>query len=525
MTEQPVKGVLAQPDILAQPDEGTCASSSVWRYAMAKRAHLVIDAADYFEVIREVMDEAQQRIFMIGWDFDSRILLPAGRRWWQRGRKEKFPARLGSYMVWLVRNKPELEILLLKWNFAMVKFLFRGTMMFDLVRWALRPRIDFKFDSAHPVGCSHHQKIVVVDDVFAACGGIDMTSDRWDTPEHLPHDPRRRRPTGRLYGPWHDVTMVMEGEIAVALGELGRERWRIAGGQDIVPCAPQDTSPWPDALEAEFENVEVGIARTRAAYGGCPQVSEIEDLFIEQIRRARRFVYAETQYFASRAIAEVICERLLEANPPEFILINPRSADGWLEQVAMDTARVQLVEALEQADTSNAFRIYNPIASDGTPIYVHAKLMIVDDEILRVGSANMNNRSMGLDSECDVFIDAARPANGHVGPQITVLRHRLLAEHCGVAEEEIAAGIERHGSMAAMIDALNREGPRIGKYLEPLPLKPLTEAERAVGESGLLDPERPGEMFEPIERRGLFRRKGQLMRMRLMRRLRRSTKG
>lgn len=499
-------------------------SPSVWRYVMARRAHVVIDAADYFEVIREVMEEAQQRIFMVGWDFDSRILLTSGRRWWQRGRHRKFPARLGSFMLWLANRKPGLEILLLKWNFAVVKYMFRGTMLFDLARWAKHPRIDFKFDSAHPIGCSHHQKIVVVDDAVAACGGIDMTSDRWDTPDHIPKDPRRRRPTGHLYGPWHDVTMLLEGEVAAALGELGRERWKIAGGDELAPCGPQQQSPWPASLRPEFENVEVGIARTRAEYGDCPQISEIEQLFVEQIRRARRFIYAETQYFASRAIAEAICERLLEDEPPEFFIVNPVTADGWLEQQAMDTARVELVETLQKADHAGRFRIFTPSASDGTPIYVHAKLTIVDDEILRVGSANMNNRSMGLDSECDVFIDAARPANAHVGDTITGLRLRLLAEHCGIAEAEVAAGIARHGSMAAMVDTLNRATPRTGKYLEPLPLKQLSEAERAIGKSGVLDPERPGEMFEPIERRGLFRRNGRLMRMRLMKRLKRNTR-
>ncbi len=496
-------------------------SPSVWRYAMAKRAYVVIDAADYFELMRGIMEDAQQRIFMIGWDFDSRILLSEGRRWWQRGRRKRFPARLGSFIVYLVRSNPRLEILLLKWNLSLMKSLLRGTMLIDLVRWALRKRIDFKFDAAHPVGCSHHQKIVVIDDVFAACGGIDMTSDRWDTPDHLPNDTRRRRPTGRLYGPWHDVTMVMEGEVAAALGDLGRERWKVAGGAELAPCAPQDFSPWPDGLTAEFENVEIGIARTRAEYGDCPQVSEIEELFVEQIRRAKRFIYAETQYFASRAIAEAICERLLEPDPPEFVIINPLTADGWLEQIAMDTARVELVRTLNDADHAGRFRIFYPVASDGTPIYVHAKLMIVDDEILRVGSANMNNRSMGLDSECDVFIDAARPANGHVSPAITGLRHRLLAEHCGVSEETIVAALDRQGSMLAAIESLVPSG----KHLEPLPLKHLSEAERALGESALLDPERPGEMFEPIERRGLFRRKGQLMRLRLMDRLRRSKKG
>ena len=78
-----------------------------------------------------------------------------------------------------------MQITLLKWNFGALKFVFRGSMILDLIRWLFKRRIDFKFDSAHPLGCSHHQKIVVIDDRFAVCGGIDMTSDRWDTPDHF----------------------------------------------------------------------------------------------------------------------------------------------------------------------------------------------------------------------------------------------------------------------------------------------------------------------------------------------------
>jgi len=393
-------------------------------------------------------------------------------------------------------------------------------MVIDLIRWGMSKSIDFKFDSAHPVGCSHHQKIVVVDEKFAVCGGIDMTSDRWDTREHRHNDKRRRRPTGRHYGPWHDVTMMMEGEVAQALGELGRDRWRAAGGEAMAPCRPQEESPWPDQLTAEFENVEIGIARTRAAFGDCEQVSEIENLFVEQIARAKHFVYAETQYFASRRIAEAIGQRLVEPNPPEFLIMNPITADGWLEQVAMDSARTELVRTLQAIDHANRFHIFVPHTSGGTPIYVHAKLTIIDDEVLRIGSANMNNRSMGLDSECDVFIDGARPANSHVGPMIRDLRHSLLAEHCGIAEEEVPALLEQHGSMVDMIKAL----PREGKHVRPLDLPELNEAEKVIAETALLDPERPEEMFEAIDRRGLFGRPGLLHRARQRRRAKRARK-
>jgi phosphatidylserine/phosphatidylglycerophosphate/cardiolipin synthase-like enzyme len=79
-----------------------------------------------------------------------------------------------------------------------------------------------------------------------------------------------------------------------------------------------------------------------------------------------------------------------------------------------------------------AFRIYVPVTKGGADIYVHAKLMIVDDRILRIGSANLNNRSLGLDSECDMVLDCALPANrASVG--IAALRTRLLAEHLDVS--------------------------------------------------------------------------------------------
>lgn len=486
-----------------EAEEQDPASPSVWRFARASRAHVVIDADAYFELIQDAMLKARQRIFLISWDFDSRVRLGEGRRWWNLPRRERSPARLGALMVWLVKRAPALQIKLLEWNFGALKFLLRGTMILDIVRFVLNRQIDFKLDSAHPLGCSHHQKIAVIDDRLAICGGIDVTSDRWDTPAHRHEDARRRRPNGRLYGPWHDITMMLEGEVAGALGDLGRERWRQADGAEMAACDPQDESPWPDDLAAEFTDVEVGIARTRAAYNGYEEVREIEALFIEQIARAKHFIYAESQYFASRRIAEAIARRVAEPDPPEIVLINPLTAQGWLEQTAMDSARVRLLHAIAESDHTRRFRVFVPLTSGGMQIYIHSKLMIVDDEIVRVGSANMNNRSMGLDTECDVFIDAARPGNGHIGPAITRLRHSLLAEHCGIAVERLVAALDRHGSMVAAIEAL----PAQGKRLEPFALRPLTEAEKAIADSALLDPERPGEIFEPIGgKRGLFRR-------------------
>jgi phosphatidylserine/phosphatidylglycerophosphate/cardiolipin synthase-like enzyme len=474
--------------------------SSVWRFAQATRAHVVIDADDYFALMREAMQAAQHRIMLIGWDFDTRIELCRDGAGSQPCDPDDAPTRLGDFILWLARRSPSLEIRVLKWNIGALKMLLRGSMIMDLLRWWWTPGIDFKFDSAHPAGCSHHQKIVVIDDCFAVCGGIDMTGDRWDTREHLEGDARRRRPTGQPYSPWHDCTMMTEGEVAAALGEYGRERWQQAGGEAMEPCPPREGSPWPQQLQGEFGAVEFGIARTRAQYEDIPETREIEALFLEQIARAKRFVYAENQYFASRKIAEAIVMRLAEEDPPEFVLVQPLTADGWLEQTAMDGARIRLLHAIRDRDHARRFSVWNPYTTGNSPIYVHAKLTIVDDEVLRVGSANMNNRSLGLDSECDVFIDTARPANRGLEPRITALRHSLLAEHCGRGIEDIAAMLDQHGSMAAMLDAL----PKAGKTLRRFEVRALTDTEKALADNAALDPERPEQMLSMYKRHGLF---------------------
>ncbi|NVD44238.1 phospholipase [Altererythrobacter sp. HHU K3-1] len=458
--------------------------------------------------MQAAMLQARKRILLIGWDFDTRIHLTQGRRWWQKTYRRKYPSRLGSFVLWLARHNDDLEIKILKWSVGVLKFVSRGSMTVDLMRWFPNRQIDFKFDTAHPIGCSHHQKIVVIDDKLAVCGGIDMTTHRWDTREHLEHDERRRRPRGTSYGPWHDATMMIEGDVAKALSELGRDRWIRAGGKDLGPVESEQESLWPEGLDVGFENVEIGIARTRAKHRDWEEVMEVRDLFVRHIKRAKKFIYAESQYFASRVVAEAISERLEEDDPPEIFIVHPQNADGWLEQQAMDHARAQLVSALRETDKHGRFTIWNPY-SGITPIYVHAKIMIVDDEILRIGSANINNRSLGLDSECDLFIDAERPANAHCKEQIRGLRLSLLAEHNGLEIDEVAELLDKHGSMAAMVDSLDMSRNRTLQIYE---VPELSDTEKTLAESAILDPETPGEMFEPYSKGGLFRKGGRLRR-------------
>ncbi|MDT0575186.1 phospholipase D-like domain-containing protein [Croceicoccus sp. F390] len=485
-----------------QATEAEKAEPGIWRVENATRASVIIDAADYFAHMQQVMMCANKRILLIGWDFDTRIALGRGRKWWQLFNKEHPPRRLGNFIIWLANRNPDLEVRVLKWNVGALKVLVRGSMMVDMWRWWRHKRIHFKLDGAHPIGCSHHQKIVVIDDTIAVCGGIDMTADRWDTRDHIDDDPRRKQPGGHAYGAWHDMTMMVEGDVVRALEDLGLSRWYTAGGEKLEPVEPQESSAWPEGLRAQFRDVELGIARTRADYDNVPGIREIEHLFVELINRARHFIYAESQYFASRKIADAIGRRMTEDNPPEIVIINPENADGWLERRAMDTARARLVTAIAKCDTKERFGIYLPQTAAGAPIYVHAKLMIVDDEILKIGSANMNNRSLGLDSECDLLLDGARARNGHAHDQISRLRHELLAEHCGLAADAVPGLLEEYGSMHMLI----RNHPQPGRSLKRYVVPDLSEMEKTLADNEVLDPETPADMFEPVsKRRGLFR--------------------
>lgn len=465
-----------------------------WRIARATRATVIVDAEQYFRHVRSAMRQARQQILLVGWDFDARIKLV-------HEHDDDAPAEVGPFIDWLVARNPALQVHILRWDTGALKSFFQPTTLMTLIRWWRHPRIHVKLDAFHPAGASHHQKIVVIDDRLAFCGGIDMTVDRWDTRDHRDDEPRRREPDGTPYGPWHDATTALSGPVAGALGELCRDRWARAGG---APMAAPDTAEecWPKGLATMFTDADVAISRSSPTMPDLDAVTEIEALYVDLIARAERHVYAESQYFASRKVAEAIARRLDEPDPPEFVIINPVKADGWLEPIAMDTARARLFQALKQRDHANRLRIYHPVTTAGTPIYVHAKVTIIDDSVLRVGSSNFNNRSMRLDTECDVTIDATLPGNADEEATIAGIRNDLIAEHLGCDPVTVARTVMATGSLIATIDALRRPGRTLIDYEIP----DLTAVEEWLADNKILDPEGPEEMFESLAKRDLLRR-------------------
>src|SRR5690606_13366111 len=239
-------------------------------------------------------------------------------------------------------------------------------------------------------------------------------------------------------------------------------------------------------VAATLKGVEVGIARTLPATRRAPEVREVERLYRAAIRAARRSIYVENQYLTSHAVGEALAARLAEPDGPDVVLVSTGTCEGWLEEHTMGVLRARWLARLRAADRHGRLRALHPVVPGLAPgcYTVHAKVMVVDDRLLRVGSANLSNRSMGLDSECDLAIEARDAEQARA---IAGVRDDLLAEHLGVSAEAVAERVRALGSLAAAVDAL-RGGPRT---LVPIESEVDPELDALVPEAAVLDPERP----------------------------------
>lgn len=427
-----------------------------WKVEQAGRVSFLIDGAAYFAAFRAAARNAHHNIFILGWDFDSRIrMLPDCRT-------DGFPDRLGEFLHHLLIRRKRLHVYVLTWDFHMIYWREREWWLPS--KLAAHRRLHFLRDGAHPVGSSHHQKVVVIDDAVAFAGGLDLAACRWDTPSHQPDHPARRPSDGEpACRPFHDVQIMVDGPAAAALGELARDRWRTMSGES-VPFAPTSRDEiWPAVAEPDLADVCVAIARSAPAFGMRRPIAEVETLFLDSLRSARRHVYIETQYLTSRTIADCLVERLQDPHGPEIVMVLPPASDGWLEQHTMDVLRSRIVTRLREADRFCRLALYSPcIPGLYTGISLHSKVCVIDDELVRIGSANLSNRSMGFDTECDLAIEAeGRPA---VRRGIADFRHALLGEHLGVHPDEVRRELAQDGSLIGAVERLRGGGRSLGDF-------------------------------------------------------------
>jgi phosphatidylserine/phosphatidylglycerophosphate/cardiolipin synthase-like enzyme/uncharacterized membrane protein YdjX (TVP38/TMEM64 family) len=453
---------------------------NAWRIAPARRAAFLVDGDAYLPALRESLEAAQETIHVLAWELDDRTRLGAGN-----GAPE-----LGPFLQQRLKARRGLKVRLLAWDFSMLYAVERGLTPLFRLGFAAQRRLDFRLDGEHPVGASHHQKLVVVDDSVAFVGGIDLAQRRWDTSEHAPDDHRRRDSSDRPYGAFHDVQVAVEGEVATNLGELFRDRWRRATGEEL-DAGPFRDGLWPGSLEPDVTDTRVAIARTRPQLRDDAEVREIEQLHLDAIGAARRWIYLENQYLTSAAITQALALRLRESEGPEVVVVLPRECPGWLEQGTVGLIRRKRLGQLREADDHGRFRAFYPRLADSEPAYVHSKVLIVDDTFAKVGSANASNRSMGFDTECDLAMEA--PASTPLSRAVSGLRLRLLAEHLDCAESELNDSIQVDGSLIGAIDRLASTSGRALSALDEPGLEPEEEAALELG-TVLADPESVGDV-------------------------------
>jgi len=463
--------------------ENADANEGFWRLRRADRLGLVIDGEHWFAAFAELVGRARHQAIILCWDVDSRVEM---RR---PCESDRAPCHLTAVLHRALEENPGLTIHLLPWDFAMIYAFEREWLPLFARPMARHPRLEVKYDGDHPLGASHHQKMLVVDDRAALVGGFDPSKWRWDHRDHAPRDPARRDPDGQPYPPFHDLAFALTGPVCRDLGDLARERWRRATGTRVDPPDPlEDEPPWPaDQVSVTLERATVGITRTLPAWRDQAEVREIETSLCRLIGEARDCIYIENQYFTSHRIGTALMESLGRETGPEVIVLLPREKDGWLERLTMDVLRARLVERLRGADRHGRLRLFYPAVEGLEPemVSLHSKLVIGDDRHINLGSANTSNRSMGFDSELNLSLlgdrDEARRA-------IATMRRELLAEHLGCGREAVAQAERQHGSVAAAIDALNRPGR--DRWLEPLEITLDPAIDRQVPGAAVIDPER-----------------------------------
>jgi phosphatidylserine/phosphatidylglycerophosphate/cardiolipin synthase-like enzyme len=297
-------------------------------------------------------------------------------------------------------------------------------------------------------GGSHHQKLVVLrhpgepsrDVAFA--GGIDLCHSRRDDSSHR-GDPQAVRMSKR-YGdhpPWHDVQLRLQGPVVGALDMTFRERWNDPApldtlspiawiedkvrGADLTPGKLPQQPPDPPRCGPHAVQVLRTYPDAHFEYNFAPHGERsVARGYSKAVRRARRLIYLEDQYLWSKRVAQLFARALADNPELHLVAVVPRypDVDGRLALPPNTIGRRQAIDACRDAspDRVHVFDVEN---HQCTPVYVHAKVCVVDDLWACVGSDNFNRRSWTHDSElsCAVLDDTGAFARD--------LRLQLMREH------------------------------------------------------------------------------------------------
>lgn len=445
-----------------------------WDVGEVIETGLLIDGCDYYRAFYEAAKSAERYILISGWQFDSSVKLLRG----EDVQRDEDSLQFLPFLNSLCDRNPDLEIYILAWSFTYLYWLDREWFQEWYFNWTTNERLRFCFDHDHAFGASHHQKFVVVDGVIAFLGGLDLCSSRWDERDHRPDNPLRvnSRQNQNPYHTFHDVQSYHMGPLAEKLAQMFKMRWKkVCGGELNLPQVSPRRMKLRSAIPIAAK--QVAISRTQARTNGDAKESsqEIRQLFLDGIEAAESLIYIENQYFSSAAIYKALVARMKASDRPqlEIVMVLAKEADAFLEQVSIGILQEKVIRSLKEiaSETGHRLSVYYPasVGKEGeeAATYIHSKLLLIDDRFLSVGSANFNNRSMGLDTEINVSWHAT--ANDRdVVRSIRRARVSLLAEHTGVKN---LTAIRRLSRIKGLVNFLNELANDSSFRLRHHPLK------------------------------------------------------
>ena len=365
---------------------------------------VLIDGAQALPAIAEELRRARSHVHLTGWHFTPDFALT----------RDAEALVLRNLLAELAER---LDVRVLVWAGAPMP-LFRPSrgdvrkMRDQLIK---HTKIECALDAKErPMHC-HHEKTIVIDDRVAFVGGIDLTSesgDRYDSNEH----------PSRLNVGWHDACARIEGPAVVDVAENFRMRWHEVTGEALAPVRPSRGAG----------DLEVQVVRTvpEHVYTATPRGDfSILESYLRALKAAERFIYIENQFLWSPEIEAVLQDKLSNPPRPDFrlLLLLPSKPNTGAD----DTRGMlgELIEADADAGRLLACTLFARSGNLADPIYIHAKIAIIDDNWLTLGSANLNEHSLFNDTEMNIVC--------HDPDLALETRMRLWSEHLEVPIDQI----------------------------------------------------------------------------------------
>ncbi|MGA1796972.1 MAG: phospholipase D-like domain-containing protein, partial [bacterium] len=487
-----------------------------WGSFEVRETGLLIDGRNYYRAFYHAARRAQRYILIAGWQFDSDVRLLRGADAAEAGGD----MRLLPFLKELCRGNPDLAIYILAWDFSVIFSIKREWFQKWIFNWTTNRQLRFRFDNRHAVGASHHQKFVVIDGVLAFVGGFDICAGRWDDRDHRPDNPDRVNSAGKGYELYHDIQTYHVGPAATRLTELFQDRWAHSdgGALDLPPPARRDHVAVEGGIAIAADRVALSRTQSKTLVPAWESISEIRQLFMDAIHGAERLIYIENQYFSSQAVYRALLDRMREQGRGslQVVIILPQKPHALIEEISLGIAQMSMIHSLTEAAARHGHSLgfYYPSSVSGrdasAPVYVHAKLLLVDDRFLTGGSANISNRSMGLDTELNVSWEATTGDHRALIRSIRRARVSLLAEHAGIKSRRDLRRLCRANGLVRFLDSLaDRPRSPLRHHTTKTLFKKASWLKEIKIEDLSLDPERPiveENIYEIISRdtSGLF---------------------